>query len=563
MYRFFLRLFDNRRSYSDIAPDEIFLDSSNLPSFDKHQFEGRMERPIGKASVIGLGIVLIVFALILLGKMWSLQIMQGEAFAEQSENNRLDHSIIFAERGLIYDRQGEMLAWNLPREDEFFARRTFTDLPGLSHLLGYVGYPARDSAGFYYEDEYVGRAGAEKVFDAALKGVNGKLIVETNARGEIVGRNVVEPPRDGSSVALSVDAGVQSALFDAISSLARDKGFRGGSGAIMNVKNGELLALASYPEFDSGIMTEGEDVETINRYQNQSNAPFLNRAIAGQYTPGSIIKPFVAYGALAEDIVSPQKTFYSSGSISVPNPYDPDKPTIFTDWKAHGTVDMRRALSISSNIYFYHIGGGFESQEGLGIDRIEKYLKLFGFGEPVNIVLSGEEIGVIPNPAWKADRFDGDIWRIGDTYNTAIGQYGMQATPMQAVRATAALASNGMVLEPHILQGQEPIIARTIAGETIDFEIVKEGMRDAVQFGTAQGVSVPYVKVAAKTGTAEVGISKSLVNSWVIGFFPYDDPEYAFAILMERGPVKNLVGGTYVMRQVLDWIQENRPEYFN
>lgn len=248
----------------------------------------------------------------------------------------------------------------------------------------------------------------------------------------------------------------------------------------------------------------------------------------------------------------------------VPNPYDPSKPTIFRDWRAHGATDMRRAIAVSSDTYFYQIGGGFGSQKGLGIDRIKKYLERFGFTKKTGFDDSNEALGIIPDPAWKEKTFDGEVWRVGDTYNTAIGQYGMQITPIQAVVATAALANGGYLVTPSLLFTSTTSVqtGKKFGGNPENFTVSKEGMRQAVLDGTAAGLNTKAVAIAGKTGTAELGARKDFVNSWVIGFWPYENPKYAFAVVMERGPVKNLVGATSVMRKTIDWMAVNAPEYF-
>lgn len=554
-----------KRHYGDIAPDEIFLDSRNLPDFDVHQFEGRMERPISAKVFPLLGLLCVALALVFLFKFGSLQIVHGSFYKDRSENNKLKQILLVAGRGAIYGREGRLLAWNEKTDDDAdFPLRRYLPTPGISSLLGFVKYPAKDKSGFYYEEEFVPKDGAEAYLNEILAGRNGMKLVETAVDGGIISQSVMEPPKDGEDATLSIDSRVQTELYKIIADLSNKVGFQGGAGIIMDVDSGELLAMTSFPEYDSGIMTEGKDVESIENYYSDARNPFLNRAISGLYTPGSIVKPFLALAALQENIISPEKEIVSTGQLVVPNPYDPDKPSIFKDWKAHGAVDMRRALAVSSDVYFYQIGGGFGSQPGLGVERIKKYMEAFGFTKKTGFDTDEEAEGVIPDPAWKAETFDGEIWRLGDTYNTSIGQYGMQITPIQAVRATAALANGGKLLTPSILFTSTSTIA---ANESVKidpdyFEIVREGMRQGVAGGgTVAGLNTPAVEVAGKTGTAELGARKQFVNSWVIGFWPYEKPKYAFTVVMERGPVSNLVGGTYVMRQLLDWMAIHTPEY--
>jgi penicillin-binding protein 2 len=257
-------------------------------------------------------------------------------------------------------------------------------------------------------------------------------------------------------------------------------------------------------------------------------------------------------GVLDQKVIDPLTQILSTGSISVPNPYDKNKPTIFNDWRANGWTDLRHALAVSSDVYFYEVGGGYGAQKGLGVDGIEKYTRLFGFGTTTGVDFPGEQDGTIPDPAWKAENFSGEPWRIGDTYNTAIGQYGFQVTPIQAVRAVAAIANSGALLTPTFLKND---VTRPVSHVSLDpsyFQIVREGMRLCVTVGTCTALNVPYLDIAAKTGTAQLGVSKDLVNSWVIGFWPADKPHYAFAVVMERASKTNQFGAALVIRQLLD-----------
>jgi penicillin-binding protein 2 len=300
----------------------------------------------------------------------------------------------------------------------------------------------------------------------------------------------------------------------------------------------------------------------IQDYLTDKKKVFLDRAISGLYTPGSIVKPFFAIGALTEGVIDPYKKILSTGSISIPNPYFPDKKTVFKDWRANGWTDMREAIAVSSDIYFYEIGGGFEGQKGMGIVNIEKYAKLFGIGEKTGVDLPDEKGGVIPSPLWKIKNFKGEVWRIGDTYNTTIGQYGFQVTPMEMVRAVSTIANYGSFITPHYISENTEKIIPKIDLKKEYFDVAREGMRQCVLMGTCILLNVPYVQVAAKTGTAQIGINKNKVNSWIIGFFPYENPKYAFTIMMESGPSGNNVGASSIMRQLLDWMSINTPEYF-
>jgi len=562
MYRFFKKR-GMVKVNKDIAPDEIFLDSENLPGFNTYQFEGRIEKPISQITVTIVGTIFLLIVLLFVSRIWNLQIIHGEKHAIQSEKNSLRQSIIFADRGIIYDIHRTPLAWNETRtEKEDFSRRKYIDKSGFSNLLGYVSYPQIDEFGFYFIDEIEGIEGVELVYNDMLGGDNGSKIVETNALDEVISQSTTKKPDHGIDLYLTIDADVQESFRDSIAKVIIENNYQGGGGIILDIFTGEILSLVSFPEYDSNVLSTGEDNEKIASFVSDEQNPFLNRVVNGLYTPGSIIKPFVALAALDMDVISPYKEIVSTGSITVPNPYDPDNPSVFNDWKIHGSVNMREAIANSSNVYFYEIGGGFEDQKGLGIDNIYRYLSLFGFGKSINSKEFHSESGVIPNPEWKERVFD-DIWRVGDTYYTAIGQYGFQVTPLQVASAYAALANNGTLIEPHlILDSTASANVRKqfdIAEE--DFRVVKEGMRNTVLIGTAKSLNYPDFEVAVKTGTAELGIAKSRVNSWLAGFFPYSNPRYSFAVVLESGVGDSTEGALTATRLFLNWLRINKSEY--
>lgn len=550
--------------YQDINPEDIFLDSTNLPGFAEHALEGRIEKPMSRGTFIFFKSVVGIILLLLFLKLTLLSVVQGEKYAQKSESNRLEATLIFANRGAIIDRNGVELATNKVKDDPAgFAGRQYAPIHGLAHIVGYIKYPQKDKAGVYYEREYKPKDGVELVYNNILKGENGLKLRETDVAGRVTSESVVEPPVDGETLQLSIDAKVNEVLHEAIASLAVTSRFLGGAGIIMDVVTGEVIALTSYPEYDQNALTEGLSQKTFNSLLNSSGKPFLNRAVGGLYTPGSIVKPILALGALHEKLIAPNKEIFSSGSITVPNPYDPTKPSIFRDWKAHGYTAMKEALAVSSDTYFYSIGGGYGDQKGLGIGLIDKYLSMFGLTEKTGIPILGELSGIIPTPEWKAEKFKGDIWRLGDTYITAIGQYGTQISPVNAARFTAAIANGGKLLKPSLIFGgeAEPVI-KTVEFAPEEWRVVREGMREGVTYGTSLGLNVPYISAAAKTGTAEIGSGKTYVHSWTVGFFPYEHPRYAWAVIMEKGPATNIFGATGVMRQVFDWMSQNAPEYF-
>ena len=557
-----MKWFKNKKRPVDF--DEILLDLSNLPASNMTRLEGRRELPVATNNIYLVGFLFLLIAGGFFFKIYLLQIIQGKDYRTISDNNSVSKTVIIAERGVVNDRNGESLIWNdRDFSDRYdFPVRAYTDRLGLGQLLGYVSYPQKDKHGFYYRTEYIGRTGVESAFENLLHGKNGQKIVEVDALGKMVGEHVISESVAGGELKLSIDAGLSEAMYQIIASSSKQANFRSGAAAIMDIHTGEMLAMTSFPSYDPEVMADGNDVEKINSYNNDNRFPFLNKVVSGLYTPGSIVKPFVAYGALAEKIIDPNKIIVSNGKITIPNPYNPDQPSVYKDWRVQGQMTMREGIAFSSNVYFYTIGGGFGDQPGLGITKMDKYFNLFGLGDKTGIEIATEPTGTVPSPEWKQKVF-GDEWRLGDTYFTAIGQYGFQQTPLQMLRAYAVLANGGLLLTPHVVLGK--------TSDQIDLKldssylkIIHEGMRKTVNYpgGTARPLERTDVAIAAKSGTAQVGEGNIFVNSWAAGFWPYEKPRYAFVLLMEKAPSNNTLGATRVMGQVFDWMASHHPEYF-
>lgn len=546
-----------------LDPDEVLLEALNLPAFDTDQFEGRVTAPITQKSTMAVGVFFLLIALIFLYRVWDLQILQGSTFSELSKRNRLENSVVFAQRGVVYDRNKNELIWNVPGED--FSERAYTKREGLSHLLGFVGYPQKDSVGNWWRQEYIGKSGVERSFDDILTGENGLQIVEVDAVGVVQSLNLVRNAIPGKNITLAIDADLQEAMNKALNESSISAGYVGGAGVIVDVVSGEILTLTSYPEFDSNVMSAGKDRKKIQNYAQSFRKPFLNRTISATYAPGSIVKPYVAAAALAENIISQWKQILSTGVLIIPNPYYPNKPSRFLDWKAHGLVDMRRAIAVSSNIYFYAIGGGLTGnlglgvQEGLGIDKLAAYARRFGFGVKTGVALWGEKEGNVPTKRWKKETF-GEDWLLGDTYHSAIGQYGWLVTPLQTVMYVAAVANGGNLLVPEILK-DTPSNKSSVGIKDKYLQVVREGMRLAVTDGTLKSLNYSDLRIAAKTGTAQVGKNNEYKNSWVIGFWPNVKPQFAFAIVLERAPASATYGAVNASINFFSWLRKNEPEY--
>jgi penicillin-binding protein 2 len=458
-----MRLFRKKKK-KVVELDEVLLDATNIPSFNRARLEGKRELPVSYRSMYAVGVVFLLVSMLYVHKIFELQVTNGAEYREIADNNSVDQAVVIAERGVVYDRRGELVAWNEVDERGVydFPIRAYTDRLGLGQVLGYVSYPKRDNRGFFYRTEYIGRNGVEAAYDDTLRGENGTKIVVADALGKTISEHAITSSVSGEALNLSLDVELSEAMYQIIATSSAQAGFRSGAGAIMDVHTGELIALTSFPTYDPEVMADGYDVEAIEEYNEDDRLPFLNKVISGAYTPGSIVKPFVAYAALSEHTIDPNKEIVSTGEIVVPNPYNPSNPSRFTDWRAHGVMTMREAIAFSSNVYFYIVGGGYGDQPGLGITKMSEYYRLFGLGSTTGINIAQEQAGVVPDPQWKKEVFDDD-WRLGDTYFTAIGQFGFLVTPIQMLRAYAALANGGTLVTPHVLKDKQ--------GATVDIHL--------------------------------------------------------------------------------------------
>jgi len=546
-----------RKLDSEIAPDEIFLDASNAPDFDRARFEGRLEKPLPHGLFASLFGTLAVLFCILIIRTWNLQITNGAAFAAESAHNSLEVKTLFAPRGIITDLHSVVLAENVTRPDGSMGRNY--PLSSLGQIIGYVSYPKKDSNGIYYDTSETGVTGLEAEYDSFLAGKNGQLLTETDALGRIRSEGTIIRSEEGKTLQLSIDANLQKLFAHAIADTASNHHFIAGAGVILDVNTGAVRAIVSYPSYDPNVMSNGGPADIIAGYNTNPGHPFLIHAVQGVYTPGSIVKPFVASGALTDGLITPSTIINDSGFLSLPDPYHPGKTFIYKGWRALGLVDVRKAIAWSSDIFFYTVGGGFGNQRGLGIDRLDYWYQQFGLGSPTGIGLAGEANGLIPTPAWKQTTFN-EPWYLGDTYFTAIGQYSVQVTPIQMVRATAAVANGGKLYTPTLLAGATPTYT-TISVDSSALAVVREGMRRGVTEALASAINLPYMSVAAKTGTAQTGVRNQYDNSWVVGFFPYDNPQYSFAVVLERGPQGTGEQAVNVMQELFDSLHAANSPY--
>jgi penicillin-binding protein 2 len=441
--------------------------------------------------------------------------------------------------------------------------------PVLSQVLGYTGRINKSeyiSYEGYSINDYMGKSGIEKNYEQFLRGKAGqaKSPISTKEANQV--SDFLLAPEPGNNLVLNIDLNLQKRIYDSLEKSIKNVGVKRGAAVAMDPRTGAVLAMVSYPSYDDNLFSGGISFVDYNKLQNDPNNPLLNRAIQAHYPTGSIIKPLEASAALQERIISSTKLINDPGYILVQSKYDPDIVYTYRGVKPNGLVDMRKAIAVSSNVYFYTVGGGYEDQEGLGPARIKKYLSLYGWDQKTGIDLPGEFSGFIPDPAWKKST-KGQSWWDGDTYNLSIGQSDLQTTPLQVATAYCAIANGGTLYKPQVLdkvidnsgnviKDIKPQIIRNNFIDAENLKIVREGMRDAVSkpYGLSTYLNDLPVKVAAKTGTAEIGY-KDRFNVWSSVFAPYDDPQIVLVVTVEN--VQGLGAVTLpVAHEALEW-------YFN
>ena len=405
------------------------------------------------------------------------------------------------------------------------------NIPSLSHVLGYTSglsekeYTDKKSLG-YRPFDTVGKQGVERLFEDRLRGKNGETLVEVDVLGGVLRTLLQQDPVQGEDLVLSLDASLQAKIEQVIAEKLVGAPVQRASVVMMNPNTGEVLAMVSYPSFDANLFVNGIDQVAYDALVNDPNAPLFNRTIGGSYPAGSTIKILYAAGALTDGIITPQTTFMSVGGLWLGNRF-------FPDWRAggHGITNVYHAIADSVNTFFYAIGGGTGDFEGIGIERLMDWARIFGLGEKTGIGLSGESEGFLPSKMWKEET-KGEPWYIGDTYNVSIGQGDVLVNPLQIARVTSAIANGGDLVTPVLLkdaQGER----KTIISSDVD-AIVRQGMRDTVLSGTARSFQNLPVASAGKTGTAQWS-SVAPPHSWFTGFAPYDSPEVVITVMVEQG----------------------------
>lgn len=466
---------------------------------------------------------------------------------------------------------------NVSREIAFYIEERHLDFPGvrvglepareypenslLAHILGYVGRIPRETYADYKAQGYaptdlIGLAGIENSYESELRGIKGRRYIEVDVAGREVARLGDEPPTPGHNLVLTIDVEFQKAVQTILQRALLRAHSRQGVAIVLDPRKGEVLAMVSIPAYDNNLFASGISFDEYANLAQDPLHPLVNHAITGQYPPGSTFKLIDASAALQEKVLDINTRFTTPGIIFVPNKFFPDDPTLaqpFYDWykPGFGSLTIREGLMESSDVFFYKVAGGeFPNfDNGLGVDRLGAYARLFGLGEQTQIDLTGEAKGLVPDPTWKRKTI-GDVWTIGDTYNMGIGQGYVLATPLQVAQYTAVVANGGTVYKPQlvhaimdsngaILKTIEPQPIRRIPVDSQNLAIVREGMRSAVVSGTATRANLQDIAVAAKTGTAEFygpKINGHLpTHAWFTAFAPYDNPQVVVTVFIYGG----------------------------
>jgi penicillin-binding protein 2 len=600
-----------------------------------------------RAFVAGLA-MLIAFAIIA-GRFVYLQVIKREHYHTLAEANRISMVPVVPNRGLIFDRNGEVLAANFsaytlevtpsrvrnldatldklneiveiqPRDRRRFKKlleesKNFESLPirnrlseeevarfavnryrfpgfdirarlfrnypqgeVASHAIGYIGrindadLKRIDSAGLmsnYKGTDHIGKLGLEGSYENELHGNTGAEQIEIDAGGRAIRSLAKSEPTAGNNLRVTLDLKLQRVAEEAFGE------FRGALVA-MDPNNGEILALVSKPGFDPNLFVDGIDPQNWDLLNNSPDKPLNNRALRGQYPPGSTIKPFMALTALETGTRTPEFAINDPGHWSLPGVARP-----FRDWKrgGHGVVNVQKAITVSCDTFFYGLGND------LGIDAVHQYMSAFGFGVKNGIDIDGELTGLMPSQAWKQKRFK-QKWYSGDTISVSIGQGYWLTTPLQLATATSILANGGTQVTPHLLKEvidaktgeKRPFKPASIAQSTYkpeNLRIVRQGMVDVLlPGGTAAraGAGASY-GIAGKTGTAQVVGMKSgerydekkvderlRDHALFIAYAPADNPKIAIAMLVENG---GHGGGTAapIAREVFDFfLLDKKPD---
>lgn len=566
-----------------------FLEGIQTKDRQKHFFKnfGRDFSSDGDnfSRLVHLKFLIIFITVVLFIRLFQLTIIEGKKYRELAEGNRIRYLEIEAPRGKILARGGEILAdWRvaifLESQDgrfelseqqaadleaegvagEFFLgqlgrviRRTWRVYPQgsvFAHVLGYISPVAQEDL---QKDknlsnaESVGRLGVEDVYDQVLRGDSGAKIVEVDAAGRVISILGQKEPVSGSDIRLTLDAALQRAVFESLSLGLEKANSSVGAAIVSDAASGEILAMVSLPSFDP---------DDVARAVVDQEKPLFNRAVSGNYPPGSVFKPVSAIAGLESGKIDRDTEIEDVGEFSIGE-------FKFGNWYflnyggRDGLLKIDRAIARSNDIYFYRLG------EAVGLKKLREVAIKLGFGKKSGIDLPNEAFGLVPDEVWKQSSV-GENWFLGDTLHMAIGQGFILATPLQVNNMTNVIANGGKLVKPHLVwevkdTSGEIKISNRHAETVVDgsvLSVVREGMRMACEKG---GTAWPFFdapyKVGCKTGTAEK--LQGNPHAWFTAFAPYDAGKIAITVIIEDGGEGSSVAAP-VAREVLDWWFANR-----
>ena len=550
-------------------------------------------------------IISVLVIAVLIGRAAYLQIYQGEYYAGLADGNRIRIVPSMAPRGTFYDRNGELLVTNRPGfsvsllpltapiSDDVIDRlsdllkvptdeiktkiaghsgfnpiRIKTDVtpdivsiieeqksqyPGVvievtpirdyilkqegAHTFGYVSEindteleKMKDEG--YKSGDIIGKFGLEKVYDKELRGENGGQQVEVDVSGkpvQILGR---KEPVPGDDLELTIDINLQQAAEKAVDEQLTQIGAHAAAAVVMNPQTGEILAMVSRPAFDPNLFAHGISSKDWNQLNNNPYHPMDNKTITGEYPPGSTFKIVTGTAALTEGVVTPDERIFDSGHHWI-------IPKGNADGEALGWLNFRTALAHSDNVYFYEMGNR------LGIDRLEKYARMFGLGAKTGIDLPYEATGLVANRRYKEKNFDDGEWYLSETFDAAIGQGFNLVTPLQAAMVMGEIAADGKRYKPHVVnriiapdgsvvKDFQPELLSQLDVPEEDIKLVQDGLHDVTKYGTAASSFRGFnVDIAGKTGTAEN--SQGRDHGWFVAYGPFDNPNIVVAVIVENG----------------------------
>jgi penicillin-binding protein 2 len=449
---------------------------------------------------------------------------------------RLKGDLPWQEMALVETYQPELPGVQI----QLASKREYRPQGLAAHALGYLGEisDAQLKSGRfpnYKMGDYVGRCGVELAWETYLRGKRGYRRIEVDAYGRELGELDQLSPTPGGNVYLTLDLKLQQEAEACL---------EGKAGAIvaLDPRNGKILALASAPAYSQEAFERGLSAQEWQRISSHKDHPLENRALKGQYPPGSTFKIVMALAGLEEKVITPQTVISCSGTLTSGN-------HVFHCWKkhGHGGMNLHSALVHSCDVYFYTVG------KRLGIDRIAKWGRRFGLGSPTGLNLDKEMPGLVASSAWKLSRFKAP-WQEGDTLSVAIGQGYNLATPLQMAQVAAAVANGGLVYEPQLVERVEspagevlfqsqPVLKSTLGASAANLALVQKALAGVVSDGTGRNAKLPHVEVAGKTGTSQIvalekekkGSKATENHAWFVAYAPVKEPTIAVAVLVEHG----------------------------